>query len=526
MTATLDPAVDTRRAMAVPARAGERTNPYCTHQHEHLYCAYSAEQHLFHGSRELEVFFGGAAGPGKTMALLCEGLRQVHLPAYRAIFFRRSYPELAQVEEFAGEIFPHLRGRYNQSQHVWTFPSGARYRLAYCERDKDKLRYQGHSFAYIAWDELTQYPNDSVYTYLFTRCRPFRQARGIMCYIRSASNPGGPGHSWVYERFIEKAEPFKTRTFTTDNGGVYQRLFIPATLDSNDILLLANNRQYETLLLSHPDPEIRRALRLGDWSIASGVLFSEVRRQSHQQPARAPRTNTTKMIAMDWGWNHDAVALWVESDSEIAGAASRVFQEYITHETPPPIFAQQVVSRSIGMRIRRAVLDPSAWNTPQDGGPSPAEQMEPIFRAAGITLERAAQGPEKRVVRNQIALLHTYFWPHRAEGPLLQVMDNCPTLWRQLTTIVRGEPPEDRELPAKGQTDDAMAALRYWAASRPEPPAPKASEILRAMLGDVYERDPRTAVATALERAKRKRLAPVQDLLIPKIRRRNAWERM
>jgi hypothetical protein len=500
-------------------------NPYCLERNHpgtpgdtHLYCAYSPEQQFFHAAPWWEVFFGGAAGPGKTIALLCEGLRQVHIPAYRAIFFRRSYPELEQVEEYAEELFPHKGGRYNSSQHIWRFPSGAAYRLSYCERDKDKLRYQGKAYAYIALDELTQYPTDAVYTYLFTRCRPLLQGQGIRCYIRSASNPGGPGHAWVKERFIEGATPFVPRTFQTANGRRYDRCLVPATLDSNDILLHADGNAYETALLAHPDPEIRRALRFADWSIASGVLFSEVRKTVHQVPERVPQRATAKEIAMDWGYNHNAVALWVEQDPLLQ---ARVYREYVINQMPPPVFAVNVVSRSTGENIRRAVLDPAAWATPQDGGVSPAEQMEPVFRAAGIALEPATKGAQS--VKHGVSLLHTWFWPYRAGGPLLEIMDNCKKLWGELTTIVRGEPPEDIELPAKGQTDDCLAALRYWAQSRPEPPRPKASEIMAAMLGDVYARDPRTAVASQLERARRNRLPAVQDLEM-KRRRREPWE--
>lgn len=500
-------------------------NPYCLERNHpgipsdtHLYCAYSEEQQFFHTSPHWEVFFGGAAGPGKTIALLCEGLRQIHIPAYRAVFFRRSYPELEQVEEYADEIFPHLGGRFHSGQHTWRFPSGARYRLAYCERDKDKLRYQGKAYAYIAWDELTQYPNDTVYTYLFTRCRPLVQGQGIRCYVRSGSNPGGPGHSWVKERFIEDAKPFVARNFKTANGRVYQRCLVPATLDSNDILLRADNNAYETALLAHPDPEIRRALRFADWSIASGVLFSEVRPTIHRMPERAPSRSSTKELVLDWGYNHNAVCLWIEQDFDLS---ARVYREYVTNATPPPVFAVQVVSRCAGENVRRAVLDPAAWATPQDGGPSPGEQMEPIFRAAGITLERATKGTGS--IWHGVSLLHTWFWPYRAEGPLLTIMENCKQLWREVTSIVRGEPPEDIELPAKGQTDDCLAALRYWAQSRPEPPMPRPSDIMAAMLGDVYVRDPRTAIAAQLERAKKKRLPALQDLGIPR-KRREPWE--
>jgi len=186
--------------------AGAVHNPYCRHGDIHAFCPYSPEQEAFSRAGEFEVFFGGAAGPGKTIILLNEGLRQIHIPGYRAIFFRRTYGELEQVVEMAHETFPQYGGRYNSSNHIWRFPHrprsassyimraatmrrGSTYQFAFCERDQDKLRYQGGAWAYIAWDEITQYATDAVYTYLFIRCRPLWQGQHVRCYIRSASNP-------------------------------------------------------------------------------------------------------------------------------------------------------------------------------------------------------------------------------------------------------------------------------------------------------------------------------------------------
>jgi hypothetical protein len=75
-------------------------------------------------------------------------------------------------------------------------------------------------------------------------------------------------------------------------------------------------------------------------------------------------------------------------------------------------------------------------------------------------------------------LLHTYFYPHRRGGPLLQVMDNCPVLWHQLTSLARGIEPHDVEDLEPHQVDHGADALRYWAQGRPKPSAPTPGEIL------------------------------------------------
>lgn len=499
----------------VGVEAPARRNLYCVHTPEHAFCPYSVEQQLFSASPAFELFFGGSAGPGKTVLLLHEGLRQIDNRTYRAILFRRSYGELDQVIEMSHETFPQAGGRYHKTNHLWTFPirragpyanlllartAGATYKLDYCDRDDHKYRHQGKAYAYIAWDELTQYPNASVYDYLFMRCRPLVQGAGIRCYIRSASNPGGPGHGWVKERFIEHATPYRLRNIevvdqVAGKKFYYLRQFIPATLESNPLM----DASYEIRLLAYPDPEIRRAMRWGHWDIAAGVMFSELREGLHRVPARPPLEWTKKEIVIDWAYNGFAVAGWFETTSGMEGQPHTfLYREMVSQEIPPPLFAKMLCDRTdAGETIDRIVLDSAAWATPQDGGPSPAEQMIPTLRARGWALAPATKGQGSRARGWQ--LLHTYFYPNRREGPLLRVMDNCPVTWRQLTTLARGVSPHDIEDLEPHQTDDAADMIRYFVQSRPGPAAPTEAEILMADRQLDKLVDPRTYWAAKIE---------------------------
>ena len=75
---------------------------------------------------EPEALYGGAAGGGKSDALVIEALRQVHIPHYRGLILRKTYPQLSDLVDksmaYYKRAFP--TAQYNATSHVWVFPSG------------------------------------------------------------------------------------------------------------------------------------------------------------------------------------------------------------------------------------------------------------------------------------------------------------------------------------------------------------------------------------------------------------------
>ena len=148
-------------------------------------------------------------------------LAYVDVPGYRALLFRRSFPDLnlpGALMDRAREWLGGSAARWNAHDHVWTFPSGASLTFGYLENENNKYRYQSAELQYIGFDELTQFA-ESQYLYLFSRLRRLAGS-AVPLRMRAASNPGGPGHEWVRARFVD-APP---------DGG---RLFIPARLADN-----------------------------------------------------------------------------------------------------------------------------------------------------------------------------------------------------------------------------------------------------------------------------------------------------
>ena len=139
-------------------------------------------QYEFMRRSEYEALYGGAAGGGKSDALVAEALRQVDIPHYKAILFRKTFPEARELILKSQRIYPRVypNAKYNGSEHCWTFPSGARIYFGSMPNSTSYLRYQGLSFAFIGFDELTHFTRDE-YEYLISRNRA--DGQGIRVYI-------------------------------------------------------------------------------------------------------------------------------------------------------------------------------------------------------------------------------------------------------------------------------------------------------------------------------------------------------
>jgi predicted phage terminase large subunit-like protein len=201
-----------------------------------------------------EALFGGAAGGGKSEALLMAGLQFVDVPGYAAILFRRTYADLSlpgALMDRAREWLSGTRAKWNDRDKTWTFLSGATLTFGYLDTANDRYRYQSSEFQFIGFDELTQFP-EADYRYLFSRLRRLRTSQ-VPLRMRAASNPGGVGHDWVKQRFLVE-------------GPDACRLFVPARLDDNPHL----DRAEYVSSLAQLDPITRAQLLAGDWSVRQG----------------------------------------------------------------------------------------------------------------------------------------------------------------------------------------------------------------------------------------------------------------
>ncbi|MFR4978873.1 MAG: phage terminase large subunit, partial [Butyricicoccus sp.] len=239
-------------------------------------------QVAFMARAEEEALYGGAAGGGKSEALIIEALRQVHIPHYRALILRKTYPELSELIDKSRKYYPPAFPgcKYNETKHAWTFPSGARITFGAMQREADKHKYQGRAFDFIGFDELTHFTYDQ-YSYLVSRNRP--NGAGTRVYMRATANPGGVGHGWVKERFITAAPPMTPIIDTVQvvfpdghrEPREKRRIFVPSTVFDNTALM-ENDPDYVARLASMPEAD-REALLYGNWDSFSGQVFTEWR---------------------------------------------------------------------------------------------------------------------------------------------------------------------------------------------------------------------------------------------------------
>ena len=398
---------------------------------------------------EDEALYGGAAGGGKSEALGAEALRQAHIPHYRALILRKTYPELSELidksQRYYRGAFP--GAQWSEARHMWRFPSGAKIYFGAMQHTNDRFKYQGRAYDYIAFDELTHFTQDE-YLYLLSRNRA--SGPGTRVYLRASANPGGIGHGWVKARFLTPAPPMQTIwedvQVRTPDGAVHtarrSRIFVPSTVFDNQILL-QNDPAYAARLAALPDAD-RRALLYGDWDAFAGQVFSEWRadpahyadrRYTHVvDPFPIPR-GWRVVRGFDFGYSRPfSVGWWAISPD---GALCRIRELYGCTGTPnegvrwePARIAREIKKieqddPNIRGRTVRGVADPSIFD--ESRGESVAQMME----REGIFFDR---GDNSRIAGKMQVHHRLAFDQNGAPG--LTVFSTCRHFIRTVPALV------------------------------------------------------------------------------------------
>lgn len=234
-------------------------------------------------------------------------------PLARGIMFRRTYSELEEVQARCKVLFWGL-AFYKAQTRTWHFANGATLKLRYLKRDRDAEQYQGHQYTWMCIEEMGNFPSPTPCDML-RACLRASEAP-VPKFFRATANPGGVGHGWIKQRYIDPAPPW---TPFYDEDSQTHRIYIPSRLDDN-LILQRNDPDYwrRVKAATAGNTALERAWRYGDWDVVAGGMFTDVwdRNFNVIDPFPISRVESWfKNRCFDWGSSKPyAIGYFAETD--------------------------------------------------------------------------------------------------------------------------------------------------------------------------------------------------------------------
>lgn len=418
----------------------------------------------FHRNPAKFRLFGGAAGPGKTAALLWEAVIQcLEVPACTCLLLRRTLRQLEDslLKEFHKSVpWREMGARYNDQKHTAIWPNGSVLRFGYCEHENDVYQYQGGEYLFIGFDELTHFTLKQ-WQFLVSRNRH----PGHFATMAGATNPGNIGHAWVKALWIDNKpapgmdEPEKYDPADYD--------FIRALIADNPIY--ANDKNY-LKSLDGLGKALRTAMLEGLWDQFAGQYFDNFSFDRHVARRQGsdlvcPRTGKVyrmepwwpKWTSLDWGRQHPSACYWHTTAPD---GRHITYREWVQAGLTPRMLGVGIVERTVDSEgraetIQQFFISPDA-NQDRTGESTILEQIREQT-SRGNRLPNPAEASDDRVGGWQ--LLYTLF-----ENDGLLIAENCPALIENLPILIHDD--KKVEDVKKVDGDDPSDAERYGLYSR------------------------------------------------------------
>lgn len=366
-----------------------------------------------------------------SISLLADALKYVHIPNYSALLLRRTFPELRQeggLISVAHSWLSKTDAKWNEQDKTWTFPSGATLKFGYMDNENDKYRYQGGEYQYIGFDELTQF-TQSQYLYLFSRLRK-RGDIDAPLRIRGATNPGGIGGRWVFERFIPEdftpADARQMKVWKKPQSDGHEIAFVPSLLDDNPSL----DREDYLQSLSQLDEITRQQYISGDWmiQIRGDILYTYSEPHSVISWSQFSKATGYRQIPshwkigvyLDWGTTpeHPCAVTWFATAGMNSELAGKVF-------IYRGILLDRCTAVDVAIRIKEEMgLEAQRCERWQMSHEASSERME--FQRQGLPFAAWPTGRTRGIeqLKNALAVRHTDL-PH----PFKPTLAGSPSLF-------------------------------------------------------------------------------------------------
>ena len=436
-----------------------------------------------------EILYGGARGGGKTdLSIALLGVRLANKRA-KQLVIRRNADDLTDFEWRAKEAYQFLGIKTTHKPLLFTGKGRGRLLGGHLNDEDSYTKYQGHEYCRINIEELTQIPYEDMYLRLISSARS--KYGDLYPQVFSTTNPGGVGMAWVKERFVTpdtdlcdvvhntyKWYDYESKEHEThwqvviDKHTGLWRAYIPATIDSNPILMKADPEYVRQLEgLKQTNPELYEAWRNGSWDVQFGAVFDDFSTERHVFDKFAEfgitqkqYKSSWKICGMDWGYNDECVLLWAMFD-QIGDGKERAFifrekhgnhhgsewwaKEFarIQEKDPVDVFAMPHDAYAHSGGADKTIAEAFKEQT---------DLLPPDIRPVYVRADKMMR--DKKI--SAIDTLHNMFANALDNEPSLLFHRTCSYLIKTLPTIVYAKETGGEELD-KNNVDHALDALFY-----------------------------------------------------------------